>query len=98
VDTLTLRSEKRFAGGRVVMEVHFDRAKPDDDRFVVTVFDPAGAVARQERYARAEVEQTARELYQPRPGARPNEAVEARWKEVGELLPRPPDAAANPAR
>ena len=93
VDTLTLRSEKRFAGGRVVMEVFFDRAKPDDDRFVVTVFDPAGAVARQEWYSRAEVEQTAGELFRPGPGARPNEAIDARWKQIEEMLPRRPDAA-----
>jgi hypothetical protein len=103
-DALTLRSEKRFAGGRVVMEVAFDRTKPDDDRFVVTVLDPAGAVARQERYSRADVEQTARELFDRTDNApaRPDDppevvrrraAAEARWKQIGELFPvRPADA------
>ena len=37
IDTLIFRSEKRFAGGKVVMEVAFDRTRPDDDRFEVTV-------------------------------------------------------------
>src|SRR3954469_18665464 len=35
VDTFSLRAEKRFDGGRVVMEVAFDRARPADDRFEV---------------------------------------------------------------
>src|SRR5688500_478557 len=42
VDVLTFRSEKAFASGKVVMEVFFDRAKPGEDRFVVTVLDKAG--------------------------------------------------------
>lgn len=104
VDALTLRSEKRVAGGRVVMEVVFDRARPDEDRFVVTVFDPAGAVARQERYSRADVEQTARELFDRADNvpARPDDppaiaqrgaAGGARWKQIEELFPvRNPDA------
>jgi len=93
VDRLTLRSEKAFAGGRVVMEVFFDRSKPDDDRFVVTVFDPAGAVARQERYSRDDVERTARELFDPGQPGRPNAATQERWKEITEMLPKQPDAA-----
>jgi hypothetical protein len=91
VDTFTMRSEKRFAGGRVVMEVHFDRAKPDDDRFVVTVFDQAGAVARQERYSRAEVEETARDLFPDGRAGDRAAAAEARWKGIEELLPKPAD-------
>ncbi|HYH68398.1 MAG TPA: hypothetical protein VD866_27135 [Urbifossiella sp.] len=93
VDTFTLRSEKAFAGGRVVMEVHADRARPGDDRFVVTVFDAAGAVARQERYSRADVEQAVRDLHpNDRAGdeaerARRKAAAEARWKQIEEMFP-----------
>lgn len=93
VDTFTLRSEKKLAAGRVVMEIHTDRARPDDDRFVVTVFDAAGVVARQERYSRADVEQAARELH-PTDGiggeaerARRGATAEARWKEIEEMFP-----------
>lgn len=89
VDTFTLRSEKAVAGGRVVMEIHTDRAKPDDDRFVVTVYDAAGVVARQERYSRADVEQAARDLHATG-GAeqgRQNAAAEARWKQIEEMFP-----------
>ncbi len=98
VDSLTLRSEKRVAGGTVVMEIVFDRAKPDEDRFVVTVLDAAGVVARQERYSRADVEGAVNELFDPARGAPagPNEpppvarrraAAEARWKQVEEMFP-----------
>lgn len=93
VDTFTLRSEKALAAGRVVMEIHTDRAKPDDDRFVVTVFDAAGAVARQERYSRADVEQVVRELHpHDRIGdgderTRRRAAAEARWQQIEEVFP-----------
>jgi hypothetical protein len=89
VDTFTLRSEKTLAAGRVVMEIHTDRARPDDDRFVVTVYDAAGVVARQERYSRADVEQAVRDLH-PNDGAgdtRRTAAAEARWKQVQEMFP-----------
>src|SRR5687767_5411722 len=56
VETLDLRSEKKWAGGRVVMEIHFDRTKPADDRFEVTVYDFVGKVLRRERYGREELE------------------------------------------
>lgn len=94
VDTLHLRSEKAVAGGRVVMQIVFDRAKPDDDRFVVTVFDPAGVVVREERYSRADVDQTVRDLYDTPPGvvgaaadARRRAAADARWKQIEEIFP-----------
>jgi len=63
VDKLTLRSEKRFSGGIVIMEIHMDRAKPVEDRFVVTIRDKTGEkVLRQMEYGRDEVERTVREL------------------------------------
>lgn len=58
VDTLAFRSEKRFSGGKVVMEIAYDRSKPGDDRFTVTVSDRAGKPVRVERYGREQVEQT----------------------------------------
>ena len=45
VDSFMFRAEKRYAGGKVVMEVAYDRARPDDDRFQVTVIDSAGKVS-----------------------------------------------------
>jgi hypothetical protein len=66
VDKLEFRSEKKFAGGLVVMEIHFDRQKPDGDRFVMTVRDPAGKDLRQLVFTRAEVETTYRELNDPK--------------------------------
>ncbi len=63
VDRLTFRSEKRVAVGTVVMEVHFDRAAPLEDRFEVQILDEAGKVLRKERYTREEIEKTNRELF-----------------------------------
>lgn len=63
IDRLTFRSEKEYAEGKVVMEVFFDRAKPDDDRFVVTVLDPAGKAVRTERYSRDDVRRTYDDLH-----------------------------------
>ena len=57
VDTLTFRSEKRTAAGTVVMEVHYDRQAPEQDRFEVTVLGRDGVV-RHEGYNREEVEKT----------------------------------------
>ena len=42
VDKFQFKSEKRFAGGVVEMEARFDRAKPDEDLFQVTVKDAEG--------------------------------------------------------
>jgi hypothetical protein len=104
VDKLTFRSEKRCAAGRVVMEVHFDRAAPARDRFEVLVLGPDGAELRRETYGREEVEKTYRELFvnvpRPRaggPGAEPPEAArrraehEARWAKILEHFPDPKD-------
>jgi hypothetical protein len=66
VDRLSFRSEKTFSGGTVVMEIHFDRAKPGEDRFVVRVLDKTGAELRHLVYNRGEVETTAKDLHNPR--------------------------------
>jgi len=80
------------------MEVFFDRAKPDEDRFVVTILDKAGVTIRQERYSRGDVEVTARELSEPHTPpqatdppelAQRRAANEARWNQISEMLPKP---------
>jgi len=62
VDELYLRSSKRFQAGLVVMEMHFDRLLPDNDRFIVQVLDFQGKLLRQESYDRQEIEKTNNEL------------------------------------
>lgn len=95
VDKLELRSEKRWAGGTVVMEVRYDRAKPDDDRFTLTVLDPAGKVLRAERYNRTEVDRTVKEFTENQSEPQPNDppevvarraALEARMKKLDAML------------
>ena len=87
VDRLDFRSEKKFSGGLVVMEIHFDRTKPNDDRFEVTVRDPAGKELRHLVYNRSEVETAYRELNDPRyaqPASAtplPNQAVDPKKRE-----------------
>jgi hypothetical protein len=85
VDKLAFRSEKRFTGGTVVMEVTFDRAEPDKDRFVVTVSDKAGKQMRQDVYGREAVEKTYQELFVDAP----------RRREGGAQEPEPPELAAR---
>ena len=58
VDKLSLRSEKSFDGGSVIMEIQYDRQLPDKDSFAVTVRDNDGQTVRQETYARKDVEDT----------------------------------------
>lgn len=95
VDVLTFRSEKRFAGGTAVMEVSYDRAKPEADRLTVTVSDLAGKVVRSERYTRAEVARTGEELARPAvevnpepPGQAARRADrEVRWKRIEAVFP-----------
>jgi hypothetical protein len=101
VDKLFFRSEKRYAGGLVVMEVHYDRTAPAEDRFEVKVLDSGGKLLRQERYSREEVEQTYRALYgdAPRPlqegeqeapqAAEKRSKHQARWGKIEELFPKP---------
>jgi hypothetical protein len=102
VDDLTLRSTKRFQGGLVVMELHFDRLLPNNDRFVVQVLDTQGKLLRQENYGRAEIETTNNELgYEINKLKRKQETntatgpelkkladLEARLTLVGECFPR----------
>lgn len=100
VDSLEFRSEKSIAGGKVVMEIHFDRAKPESDRFDVTLLDGTGKLLRSERFSRKEVEETYRELFtNPRvtEEAR-NPELEARWNRIQEIFPKPKDGVAPPPR
>jgi hypothetical protein len=98
VDVFAMRAEKRLADGKVVLLLAFDRAKPDDDRFEVTVFDAAGVAVRHERYTRDEMEEATRALHQvPRQadGVRDNPGMaaeranyDARWKKITDLFPK----------
>ena len=102
VDRLEFRSEKKFSGGLVVMEIHFDRAKPNDDRFELTVRDPAGKELRHLVYTRTEVETAYRELNDPRytQPQGPNQPIDAKKREdvqkrlaaVEKLFPKPDEA------
>ena len=62
VDRLQYRSEKDIGPNHVVMEVFFDRAKPEVDRFVVKVHDRNWKLLRREQFSRAEIEQTMHDL------------------------------------
>ncbi len=99
VDKLYFRSEKRFSGGLVIMEVHYDRATPAEDRFEVKVEDLQGEVLRRERYSRDDVEKTYNELFtkphELAPGEKETAAqgelrarYEARWARIGECFPK----------
>jgi len=66
VDKLTFRSEKKCAAGTVVMEIHFDRMKPDQDRFDFRIVAADGKVLRDLSYNRREVETTYKELHDPK--------------------------------
>jgi hypothetical protein len=62
VDKLSFRSEKQYAAGTVVMEIAFDRSKPEQDRFEVKIYDQNQKLVRQETYQREEIEISYREL------------------------------------
>src|SRR5262245_51210113 len=68
VDRLLFRSEKEFSGGTVVMEVHFDRSKPNEDRFEIKILDKTGNTMRVITYNRAEIEKADKELHDPKYG------------------------------
>jgi hypothetical protein len=103
VDRLTFRSEKRVRLGVVVMEVHYDRLLPAEDRFEVQLIGHDGRVIRKERYGRADVERTSKELGRECQALRkkkeqgiagPKELAklagyEARLKAVEEVFPKP---------
>ena len=69
VDRLHLVSEKYLTHGKVIMEVDCDRASPDTDQFTVTVLDGRGRTLRRERYARCEIEQRAKALWELDPNS-----------------------------
>jgi hypothetical protein len=99
VDALSFRSEKRFAGGKVVMGVSFDRTRPDDDRFEVTVYDLKGKELRRERYSRQEIEETSATLFQGGQGENAHGKVptERRWEKIWSHFPRPEERKAEEA-
>ena len=109
VDSFTLRAEKRITGGAVVMEVHFDRTQPAEDRFLVTVIDANERIVRSERYSRQEVEATYDILFvHPhgnvhapgglQVGEKPERRAEreARWARIQKLFPENKPAPAQP--
>lgn len=63
VDKLTFHSEKKAAAGTVVMDIRYDRLRPEDDRFEVQIYDPSQKLLRQETYYRQEIEGAYRDLF-----------------------------------
>jgi hypothetical protein len=66
VDRLHFRSEKAYSRGIVIMEIHYDRAKPNEDRFEITIQDNDGKPLRELTYNRSEIELASKELIDPR--------------------------------
>ena len=97
VDQFEFRSVKKWSGGTVVMEAKFDRAKPAEDRFTITVNDTNGKTLRTEAYTREDVERTVKDLTQPSvPDTDPAKvAYDARVKRIAEILPK---AKGDPAK
>jgi hypothetical protein len=62
VDKLEFRSEKKFSGGIVVMEIRYDRLLPEKDRFEVKILNSDGKLVRQETYDRKQIDQTDQDL------------------------------------
>jgi predicted small lipoprotein YifL len=106
VDKLHLRSEKRTAGGLVVMEINYDRANAAEDRFEVSAFNQNGKLIRHERYDRKEVEQTRTDLFaskwQDKADNDPPEVIEqrakitARWEKVATYFPKEAEDVVKP--
>jgi hypothetical protein len=99
VDRLMFYSEKSHKGGKVVMEIYFERASPDKDRFEIHFFDLSGKMIRHERYERQEVDTTYRDLFvnaprheniepEPPAAARARETYRKRLAKIKELFPR----------
>lgn len=63
VDRFHFTSEKQVDDRLVTMEVWFDRERPDDDAFEVTMFDAERKILRKERYSRADVEESIAAMY-----------------------------------
>ncbi len=55
VDSLRMVSEKALDDGRVIMEIRYDRARPEEDVFLVTYLDFLGFAVRHERYSGDEI-------------------------------------------
>ena len=90
VDKLMFRSEKAFANGRVVMEVHYDRAAPKEDVFLVQVLDDQKNIVRTERYSRQDVEETYKLLVQVPEGPADEDQTRQRaerWEKITEYFP-----------
>jgi hypothetical protein len=90
VDKLMFRSEKAFANGRVVMEVHYDREAPDKDVFLVQVLDDKSNLVRTERYSRQDVEDTYKLLVEVPDGPVDDEQTRRRaerWERITEYFP-----------
>jgi hypothetical protein len=99
VDTLTLRTSKQYAGGTGVMEAQYDRTRPTEDRFDVTVYGLDGKIERQERYTRNELDETFDSLFRSSPdesGER-NEATNRRWEKILSHFPKPEERKAEEA-
>jgi hypothetical protein len=101
VDKLLFRSEKKCAAGTVIMEIHFDRSKPDQDRFDFRIVGANGQVLRELTYNRQEVEATYKDLHDPKfdpnrqppqglqgDEARKREEVKKRTEAVVQLFPK----------
>ena len=84
VDKLHFRSEKSLATGRIVMEVHYDRASPNEDRFDVRVFDNNDHLLREETYSRDDVENTIGDLFRNSPNSNQEEEWTPKEKEVNQ--------------
>jgi hypothetical protein len=88
VDRLTMHSDKDYIGGRVRMDVQFDRTHPEADGFQISLFDRGGRLVRAERYTGQEVlDHVAALAGPPGPGRDVN----------GNPLPDTPDLAARRA-
>jgi hypothetical protein len=92
VDRLSFRSEKKVAAGTVVMQIEYDRLRPDEDRFEVRLYDPAERLLRQEVYRRKEIEDTYKNLFvrfeELRRKANNGQATPAEALELAELRAR----------
>lgn len=98
VDRLSFHSEKQLTDGHVEMEVTFDRAHPEQDRFTVKFFNQTGKFSRQLHYNRDEVEKTYNDLFVNMPSKETKDAsedtlrrqkeFESRWTAIFEFFPK----------
>lgn len=109
VDRLYLISEKQVGGVVVVMQTRFDRSRPDEDVFSVTLYDQQrDVVLRLEEFTSDEIDEAVA-LYQTPEGDIENETPEeraerlarveeknARLRRVEELFPQPPNGDVVP--